>query len=271
MKKKIIVILTCHNRQNMTVKCIEKLYCNKTVEASFIVVDDSSTDGTAEAIGKLQNSGMDIKLILGSGALFWSGGMRSGIKYAKENTTADYYLLVNDDVDFREYSLDKIMEQVSDEFVFVGATCNQRHQLTYGGIKYNHKGIEYTMAGPEYKGSCDTFNANCVVIPRNIFNNVENIDPYYIHSLGDFDYGLSVSRSGYQIKMLPEYVGFCEDNTTKGTWHDTTLSLVKRWNMKESVKGDPFRQWFYFLNKNFGLSQALLHGFTPYIRIILRK
>ena len=41
--------------------------------------------------------------------------------------------------------------------------------------------------------------------------------------------------------------------------------------LKESVKGAPFKQWFYFLKKNFGIFTAVIHAFTPYIRIILKK
>ena len=56
-------------------------------------MDDNSTDGTYEALEDLKRSGMTIDVLRGTGNLFWAGGMRKGIAYAKENTNSDYYLL----------------------------------------------------------------------------------------------------------------------------------------------------------------------------------
>ena len=41
--------------------------------------------------------------------------------------------------------------------------------------------------------------------------------------------------------------------------------------LKESPKGLPSKQWFYFLKKNFNINYAVWKSITPYIRIILKK
>ena len=71
--------------------------------------------------------------------------------------------------------------------------------------------------------------------------------------------------------VYDEYVGVCPYIDLKGGWSDTSLSRLERLKKKESIKGAPFKPWFYFLKKNFGWTQALLHGFTPYVRIMLGK
>ncbi len=92
------------------------------------------------------------------------------------------------------------------------------------------------------------------------------IDPFYRHSIGDFDYGLQISRKGYEIRVFSEFAGECNDNTLQKTWQDETLPRLR---LKESRKGLPFADWFHFLHKNFGLGTAIVRSVTPYIRILL--
>ena len=155
--------------------------------------------------------------------------------------------------------------------VLVGAMRGGDGHCTYGGVKYT-SGIHYKMITPEDDDrQCDTFNANFVAVPAGIFNSVPIMDSHYRHSLGDFDYGLSIKRAGYRIEVMQAYAGICENNPSSGTWRDVGLSRLERLKKKESIKGAPFKQWFYFLNKNFGLFYAILYSITPYIRIIIGK
>ncbi len=106
-------------------------------------------------------------------------------------------------------------------------------------------------------------------MPYRIFQDIGSIDRHYVHSLGDFDYGMEISGRGYPIYASREYIGICDNNPLDGTWRDRSLSVMKRIREKEGVKGVPTRQWFYFLKKNFGVLTALKGVCTPFIRIIL--
>ena len=187
------------------------------------------------------------------------------------NTTTDgnsYYMLMNDDTKFFPGIFDEMAPHLKKDEVTVGAICGENGGLSYGGIKYT-KGIKYKKLGPDApEVNCDTFNANCAIIPREIFEKV-GIDPFYQHSIGDFDYGLQISKLGYKIHIYPKFVGECNDNTLQKTWQDETLPRMERIRLKESRKGLPFRDWFHFLHKNFGLGTAIVRSITPYIRIIL--
>ena len=269
---RVVVLLTCHNRCEKTIKCINGLSLNKS-QISFVVVDDGSTDGTVEALEKLSG---DVTVIRGDGNLFYSGGMRKAMEYCRgtidsyDNATdeTDFYVLVNDDVEFRPGILDEL-NTLPREKVYVGAMQDKSGKCSYGGIKYV-KGIHYRTVTPaDTDRSCDTFNANFVVIPSNIFRKADVMDSHYSHSLGDFDYGLSLKRAGYEIEVLDHYAGVCENNSSSGTWRDKSLSFSQRIKKKESIKGAPFKPWFYFLHKNFGLGYAIVYSLTPYLRILL--
>lgn len=271
--KTVCVIMTCFNRKEKTINCIESLQLgNPEVVFKYIIVDDCSSDGTVDELIKLP---YDIEIITGNGHLFWNGGMHKGIEYVQRNKICnDYVMLVNDDVTFFEGCLEKLffLCKSKNSSVVVGTLMDEEGQLSYGGIQYtSSKLIKYRVVSTEKAIECDTFNANCVLIPMKMFVNIGNLDPFYQHAMGDFDYGMHIIRQGYHIINSDFYVGICNTNSVIGSWQDTSLSRRKRLQLKEDCKGLPLRDWYYFAKKNFGLWAAIYHTFTPYARILLKK
>lgn len=293
--QKITVIFTCFNRIEKTRCCMESLSKqNPGLEFEYIVLDDNSSDGTPEMLEEWKKAGWRIVVLHGDGNSYWAGGMRKAIAYAKEHTDTPFYLLVNDDVEFYPGVIEKLTadaeKRLAEEkkpmtgnadaekrasaegrIALVGPMCDEKGAFSYGGIRYQ-KGIHYVEVRPEDENrECDSFNMNCLLLSRKTFMDVPNFDEHYIHSLADFDYGLTMKRMGIPMWVTDYYVGVCPDNDPKGGWSDRSLSRRERLKKKESVKGAPFKPWFYFLKKNFGLGRALINGFTPYIRILLGK
>lgn len=270
---KVLGLFTCYNRREKTRKCLESLISDNNLEWRFIAFDDGSSDGTKTLLEGIEQ----VEVLTGDGSNFYSGGMRAAIALAKElcrTTDFDYILLFNDDVEFFENSISQLINYLGEEkAVMVGATSNDSGQLSYGGVtkKSNWKPkFEIVMSQGE-KFKCNTFNANCVLLPKDVFLNVDNIDPIYRHSLGDFDYGLSAAGKGYVIYVSDFFVGNCNDNSRSGTWLDTSLGFGKRLSKKESVKGQPFKIWFHFLRKNYNFVSACLFVLNDYFKILIRR
>lgn len=272
---KIAALLTCFNRKEKTEKAIRSIVeGNSEINFCFIVTDDNSRDGTPDMLEKLKNQGYHIHCLKGTGSLYYSGGMRIAMEAAlRSNQQFDYVLLMNDDVDFFEHSIEKLIRQSRkrENAVIVGVTCDDAGNYSYGAIKYT-RGIAYVGKGIECSDTpCDTFNANCVLVPWALFEKSGGMDPHYVHSLGDFDFGLTLKRNGAAIHPSEAYVGICNPNSGKNSWNDPGVPVVQRIRMKESPKGLPAGIWFYFINKNFGFWLAAAKTVTPYIRILCRK
>ena len=267
---KILAIFTCFNRKELTKRGMVTLSENKDVTFDYVILDDNSSDGTREMLKQMRDDGAyQINLIEGDGSNFWNGGMHKAIEYIKNtHMDYDYYMLMNDDTKFVPGIFDEILPSLNNKKVLIGAIHGEDGKLSYGGIKYV-KGIKYKKYGPEAQDVCfDTFNANCVIVPHDIFMEV-SIDPYYQHSIGDFDYGLQISKKGHEIRIYSKYVGECNDTDLSKTWQNESLPRLERIRLKESRKGLPFADWFHFLYKNFGLGTAIVRSITPYIRILL--
>ncbi len=269
--KTVLGLMTCFNRKNKTVKAIVQLIKeNSDINFEFIVVDDASTDGTAVALRSIS----EVTVLNGNGRLFYSGGMRLAIQEAlTREKTYDYCMFFNDDVDFYDKSIERLVS-LEDGVIWVGPTCDKDDKLSYGGIVKTSKirpSFEIVKADDIKGKSCDTFNANCVLIPWDIFKILGNMDTTYSHSLGDFDYGFTAKRRGFEIKVSHEYVGICCDNPSKGSWRDITLSRGKRLQLKESPKGLPRKEWFHYLRKNYSYFTAVVYTVIPYMRILLGR
>lgn len=269
--KRVLGLMTCYNRKEKTIRALNNLIQgNPEIDFTFIVADDGSTDGTFEALKEMP----EVKVLRGNGSLFYSGGMRLAISKAKEAKEAcDYCLLFNDDVDFVPSSIEALCQK-DNSCIWVGPTSDERGNLTYGGVvktsQWRPK-TEIVMSDSKEGRVCDTFNANCVLIPWKIFEKLDNIDTAYTHSMGDFDYGFSAGRKGYAIRVSDTFVGVCPDNPVSVSWRNTELSMKERLRRKESPKGLPGKEWFHYLNKNYNFITAIIYSVIPYLRILLKK
>lgn len=266
---KVLGIFTCYNRKEKTQYCLESLIKGEpNVEFSFIAVDDKSTDGTPQMLSRYSN----VQIVSTEGNCFYSGGMRYGIARAKDQCEEfEWVLLLNDDVKFYPRSIEHLLNlSVGRKEILVGATCDEKGELSYGGVLRRSRSkpdFDIVMSDKE-KIYCDTFNANCVLIPADIFKQLPNIDAAYTHSLGDFDYGLEAHKRGIAIIVSDFFVGECKDNLKKGTWRDTSLTRRERIRRKEEPKGLPSGEWFYFVKKHFGFLSACYSSITPFVRIL---
>lgn len=272
----VVVILTCYNRAEKTKKCLETLISgNPKLGLEFIVVNDGSTDSTKEELHKIDEQYHNVTVVETEGNLFYSKGMRRGMDRLNESGKRfDYVLLVNDDVEFAKGAVQQLIDESSakDNAIIVGATCDDCGEFTYGGVRKKEPsvGVEY-ISNKHSDERCDSFNANCVLIPWKDYANCEPMDDYYSHTFGDFDYGFALLRNGGRIYTSSFFAGTCNRNPKSGTWNDTTLPRRERIKKKESAKGLPFKSYFHYLHKNYGLGKAIIFSMTPYIRIMLGK
>ena len=54
------------------------------------------------------------------------------------------------------------------------------------------------------------FNGNIVLVPMAVFKVLGNLDHYFTHSKGDFDYGMRANKAGIKIIQCGEVLGECD-------------------------------------------------------------
>jgi GT2 family glycosyltransferase len=267
----IAVLLTCHNRRNKTIQCLKHLYSLTGIRERFILdvflVDDGSIDGTSDEVKKLFP---EVNLIMGDGALYWNRGMHLAWQEAKKTADFDYYLWLNDDTDLMSGALLEMLECVTiknNAAVICGAICSeQTHSFTYGGRTDDGKEV---LPG-NFIPPCHVINGNCVLISKEICDNIGILDPIYPHAIGDFEYGLRAAKNGYEVVTTREFIGYCEKNTSPHKWCNSKVPLHQRVKALYSPLANchPF-YFFIFERKYYGLIRALKHYLSIHLRLLL--
>jgi GT2 family glycosyltransferase len=275
---RIAVLVTCHNRREITLTCLKSLYeqvLPKNIFLEVYLVDDGSIDGTTEAV-RAKYHGTHV--MQGDGNLYWCGGMRFAWAEAMKKNY-DAYLWLNDDTILLPGAIITIlaskrevrMEEGRDGIIVGSCRDPKTGKHTYGGrIKRNRRSqIPDQPLPPDKKLlPCDTMNGNIVLIPAEVFEKLGNLSPEFTHALGDIDYGMRACQEGVPIWIAPGHLGECKHNSKIRPWTNPEISLIERWKDMCSPLGLPPRQWYVYTKRHFRWKWPI-HFIKPLIRVLL--
>jgi len=264
----IAVLITCHNRKKKTLQCLKALFNQNGLGESYSIevflVDDGCTDGTPEAI-KLDFP--QVTIIQGSGNLYWNRGMYLAWETAASVKDFDYYLWLNDDTFFVKNAIEILLAERFINAIVCGATQSKLSQKTTYGA-FTSKPRKLIIPNGKYQNA-DYCNGNCVLIPRNVFKLLGNLDPIFQHALGDFDYSLRARLIGIEIKVAPEHIGICESHDNIPEWRSISLNVIKRIkNLYSPLSGCYPPEFFVFEKRHNGIFLAIQHVFSVHLRCL---
>lgn len=269
MKNK--VLLTCFNRSEKTLNCINQL-CKIFSQKDIFVIDDASTDGTYELIN---SKFPEVQLFKSKGNLYWAGGMRYGYEKIK-SLEFDHLYLVNDDICLKKNWYSSIKNDLSsianktEDFILSGCFEDRKGNLSYGGVKKSSilHPLRFKQVAPNGSiQNVDTINMNFTVVPKRTIDNIGFFKNYFIHGGADFEYGLRALKNGTNVFISSKIIGICDRNSDTGTSKDKSLGIFDRLEKFNSIKEQPFKQRIKFFQEHGG-PLWFLYFPLPYIRIV---
>lgn len=262
----VAAVMASHNRKQTTLRCLESLYGQVGAPASLDIylLDDASSDGTPDAIQKQYPS---VRVLEGSGELYWNGGMRTAFAEALKHGY-EYYWWLNDDVELDDDALARLLTAAdalrkSGEWpsIVVGSVSDGNDGITtYGGaIRTSRlRRFRYALVEPTREPiPADTMNGNCVLIPQEVAQALGNLSPDFTQGMGDTDYGLRAREAGHGLFVAPGTFGICTLNPPL----DEDRELRRLWSTKEL----PLRPWLAFCRR-WGGPLWPIYFVSPYLK-----
>lgn len=268
MRKSIAVIMTVHNRREITMECISKFYQCRGIEwydIEFYLMDDGSTDGTSEVVAKEYPQ---IILLKGDGNLFWNRGMYYCWKEAIKKHH-DFYLWLNDDTMLFDNALEVLFKDLAKAgglSVISGTCCDTATKsiTTYGGRADNGYLIE--VSGDIQQS--EAINGNLVLIPNEVVERIGIIDPYFWHSGGDNEYSMRALKYGIPSYITSSFVATCDRHDGISKSENPQYPLRVRWASLNTPFGSMPKEKFYLNNKYKGFRTALREYLRLYYRCL---
>lgn len=230
---RVAIVIPVHNRKATTLQCLSSLsrIDSTGLDVSVFIVDDGSTDGTADAIA---HHFPEVVLIHGDGTLHYAAGTNRGITAAREREP-DFIVLANDDSIFHEQFLRRLVKTAQDNpGSIVGALLllwDRPHMVFQVGQVWNTlKGgwvIPEDLTAfsvPQRAFDVECIVGNCVLIPvEAIIENGLMDERKFPHGWGDAQYFARLKRAGWNLLIEPRSHVWCEPNTYPPPLH--TLSV----------------------------------------------
>jgi GT2 family glycosyltransferase len=244
---KIAVLMTVYNRKAKTLRCLDSLQETArvhggTVSLQVFLTDDGCTDGTASSIAERGYS-IPIRILPGTGDLFWNGGMINSWKAALADGEHDGFLWLNDDtVVLPEFWEDLLkadaycLEKFGKRGIYVGSTRDAKTgAFTYGGFVYTNKFTlkdQFMIPDGVSFQECEAGHGNITYVSSEVVKRMGIFTEKYHHGGSDHDYTYLAHKAGFPVLVLPHYSGECENDHPKDGGRKEFFALP----LKERVK-----------------------------------
>jgi GT2 family glycosyltransferase len=267
----VYIIIPVHNRQGITLKCLQQLRLQGDInQYKVVVIDDGSTDGTTQAI---QKNYPEVTALPGNGHLWWTGSIKLGMEYAYK-MGANYFIWLNDDTLPDPGTIQTLIDFCAKHpQSIVSAQCysaQSKTNKTFGGQNINGLKLNLLALEPGQVAECDCVSGNLVCLPRSIVDKIGYPPSQRVpHNTGDVVYSYMAKKAGYHIYVLGSATAVGDFNASDYSWLTNEYSMVERWKIINSPKSYlyPPGLWHYATTL-YGLSGIMI-VVQAYVQLVL--
>lgn len=181
------IVIPVWNHLDLTRRVIQSVQENTGVPYRIIVVDDGSTDGTAEWLAAQD----DLTVITNE----TNQGFTPSVNRGWQAATAPYVVLLNNDIEVDKLWLRTLIEgmNVRPRIGAIGPLSTARQQIQWEG---RHLGKQGVYLGIEYLAFF------CTVLKREVIEEVGLLDEGFAPCYGeDDDYAIRMRRKGWELAL----------------------------------------------------------------------
>lgn len=201
--EQLFILLPVHNRREITRNIIHCLQQQTLQNFHLVLIDDGSTDGTAEMVKENISS---LTILKGTGNWWWGGSLHQGYLWLKQQQITDslMVLIINDDTTFDPTYLElgtAALRGTDKTLIVSHAYSIETHKLIDGGIFFDWKRWKSSVTGDPAKINCAS--------TRGLFlyaSDLLALGGFYPtllpHYASDYEFTIRACRQGYTL--LPD-------------------------------------------------------------------
>lgn len=244
-EKKVTVIIPNYNGLSFMEPCMAALGRQTCRDFDVLVVDNGSTDGSAEWLREKNIPSVFLKENTG-----FSGAVNTGIRSVR----TPYVILLNNDTEAEPDYVEQLLRAVeaSPKIFSVSPKMVQmyhRELMDDAGDMYSIMGWAYQRGvGQEtgrYDRPCHVFSAcaGAAIYRREVFEEIGYFDEMHFAYLEDIDVGYRAKIAGYYNRYCPQAVVYHVGSGTSGSKYNSfKVRLAARNNVYLNYKNMPFLQ-----------------------------
>ena len=283
--KTAIVILNWNGKKFLE-KFLPSVIAFSRYDADIIVADNDSTDDSVEF---LKANFPEVRLIIND----TNGGFAKGYNDALKKVKADYYVLLNSDIEVTENWINPVISLMdSDERI---AACQPKLRSFYEKEKFEYAGAaggfidkygypfcrgrlfqSMEIDTGQYDDVKEIFWATgaCMFVRAELYHKYGGFDEDFFAHMEEIDFCWRLKNSGYRIMYCPDSVVFHVGGGTlpKSSARKTYLNFRNNFSLlyKNLPKGRIFPVFFcrLFLDGIAGISFLAKGGFADLLAVI---
>lgn len=216
LMKKVAVVILNYNGRTFLEKFLPNVIENSSSVAEIIVADNKSTDDSVEF---MKNKFPDIRLILNE----FNGGFATGYNVALRQINADYYILLNSDIEVTPHWIEPVIELMeSDETI---AACQPKILSYYDKTKFEYAGAAggyidkygYPFCRGRMFQDLETDNGQfndvkevfwatgaCMFVKASLYHKYGGLDDDFFAHMEEIDFCWRLKNFDYKIMYCPD-------------------------------------------------------------------
>jgi len=198
----VYILLPVHNRREITRRFVKCLKAQTWQHYHLLLIDDGSTDGTAEMV---RDEIADLTAITGHGKWWWAGALQQGYDWLRLRQFAadDLVLIINDDTEFAVDFLTKAVTKMTGMkrlLLLAPSYSRETGRMVSGGVRIDWRKLKfYQTVSPD--------EINCLST-RGLFLRLDDfleLGGFYPrclpHYLSDYEFTIRAHRSGMKLQV----------------------------------------------------------------------
>ena len=228
------VIVVNWNGRHLLGECLDSVLCEQDGSLEIIVVDNGSTDGSADFVR--ERYGNRVRLIELAGNEGWAGGNNRGIETAR----GEHLLLLNNDACLERGFFRHLREGIArhpDAGMYSTRILNyqDRSQIDNTGHVIFRDGtargrLRLRKDGPEFDREAEVLcpSGAAGVYSRKLIDRVGPVDERYFAYGEDTELGLRARKAGFSCFYIPRAVVYHKYSATGGAYTLQKVFFVER-------------------------------------------